>query len=120
MPNSGVGAIWRGTVRLDGKTAWDAFVKYGSVGLAGRHLINPATDRPYASRTIQVRAYEYAMYHQDEVRSDWEAEARRAGVVPDEAAWKRRLASMAHVVYYYTPGKYDKFIAENGLQEYTR
>jgi len=117
MGNSGVGALWRAST-LDGKEAWDACVKYGSFALAARHLINPATDRPYTPRTVELRAYKYAMYNQDKIRADWESEARRAGVVPDETAWKKRLASMAHVVYYYSPRKYDKFIADNGLQDY--
>ena len=119
MGNSGVGAVFRAST-LDGEKAWQACLKYGSFALAARHLINPATERPYSPRSVELRAYAYAMKNQEKIRPDWEAEARRAGVVPDEAAWKRRLASMAHVVYYYSPRKYDKFIADNGLQDYVR
>lgn len=120
MTNGGVGAVWRNETKLNPKDAWDAYVKYRSINKARRHLINPATDRPYAARTVEVRAYEYALQNQGVVRSDWEAEARRVGVVPDEGAWKTKLVAMAHCLYYYRPKMYDKFIAENNLQAYAR
>lgn len=120
MTNGGVGAIWRDKAKLNPKDAWDAYVKYHSINKARQHLISPATDRPYTARTVEVRAYEYALNNQAEVRTDWEAEARRVGVVPDEEAWKVKLAAWAHCLYYYRPRVYDRFIAENNLKDYVR
>ena len=120
MTNGGVGATWRNKADITPQDAWDAYVKYGTIEKARQHLINPATDRPYAPRTVEIRAYEYALANQELVRPIWEAEAIRVGVIPDEKAWKMRLASMAHCIWYYRPKKYDKFMNENNLWEYVR
>lgn len=116
--NSGFGARWRTASALDPKVAWDAYIKYGSFAKARLHLINPATDRPYSSRTVEVGAYKYALAHLDEVKPIWEAEAIRVGVNPTEDAWRERIARMAHCIWYYCPKKYFHFLEANNMTEY--
>ena len=100
---------------LDGKTAWDACVKYGSIYQAAKHLINQNTERPYTKSGISRVAYGYALSHLAEVRPQWEQIARSEGIVPTEEAWKDWLRQKAHVVFYYRVREYEKFMRENGL-----
>lgn len=100
---------------LDGKVAWDACVQYGSIHKAARSFTNPRTDRTYNPTGFSRIAYQYALTHLDEIRPQWESVAREDGIVPNEEAWRAWLVQKAHVAFYYTPGRYERFIKEQGL-----
>ena len=100
---------------LDGKTAWDACVQYGSIHHASRHLINETTGLPYTKSGVSRVAYEYALGHLAETRPQWEQIMRNEGQIPTEEAWKDWLRQKAHIVFYYRVARYKKFMADNNL-----
>jgi hypothetical protein len=102
-------------ITLDGKTAWDACVRFGSIRKAAGSATNPRTDRTYNPTGFSRIAYQYALTHLDEIRPQWEAVAREDGIVPNEEAWREWMFQKAHVAFYYTPGRYERFIKEQGL-----
>lgn len=100
---------------LDGKKAWDACIQYGSIRKACRTFINPRTDREYNPTGFSRIAYQYALTHLVEIRPQWEAVARQDGIVPTEEEWRKWMKQKAHVAFYYTPGRYERFIKEQEL-----
>ena len=98
-----------------GKIAWDACIRYGGIRKAARNFINPKTNREYNPSGFARMAYQYALTHLAEIRPQWEAVAREEGVVPTDEVWREWLRQKAHVAFYYTPGRYERFIKEQGL-----
>lgn len=79
---------------------------------------NPKTGNPPTKSGIEKAAFTWALENQDEARKDLEYAWEKEGVILTDEAWKQFLVSAAKLVHHQRPGRYERFLIQNGLLEY--
>lgn len=102
---------------------WSDWIELGSLQkvrekYAFEGMLNPITGLPPTVSAIQKSAYTYALENVPQAKEAYEYETKRQGFEPSEDDWKKRLYSIARLVYYQRLHKLDKFVEVHGLQKY--
>lgn len=113
--------------KLDEKRCWEMWwsdngsLKGVAKQLEDEGIVSSRTMKRYTPSAIRHAAWRWALRKENQAKAylDVNRKFAQSGRFLTEEEWKKVLVESAKFVWAMTPKKIDKFIAQNGLQQYT-
>ncbi len=107
---------------LDTKECWELWHKIGSLKgvqnyLLQKGVINQRTGRPVTVAGIEKAAFTWALENQETARKDLSYAWQQEGFILTDDEWRKFLVKKARLIFYQRPGRFGKFISDNGLED---
>ena len=109
---------------LDPRTCWKLWhvEEHSLRGVQRRFqrdgVTNPKTDQSPTKSGIEKAAFMWAIHNQAEAKKDLEYAWAREGEVLDDERWTEFLVNASRLAFFHRPGRLEKFLRENGLEDY--
>lgn len=108
---------------LDPKECWELWHKTGSLNGVQNYFVqhgrlNPKTGNPPTKAGIEKAAFSWVLENQEQARIDLSHAWKAEGEILTDEKWKEFLFGVSKLVYHQRPGKFERFVVSNELEDF--